>query len=195
MKYKTLEQKLTKQNLKFIELRAKGLSVVEAYKLAGYKGTHPEQAYQLSHQVKNKVTELIEEDGYNKNSFMLQMSELLKLPLARVNNLGNKIGDVDYLTVEEKLKVLRLFKDTLPEMKKETNVIPRFQIFMNDGGLSVNVNGQQACDAIKSGSPVIDVNPLEDQMDLHPLTGTEIEPISPQPEEDDDKDIDIEDEM
>jgi hypothetical protein len=163
---KEIEQVLNKKQMKFIEYRMKGLSVQDAYKLAGYTG-NTEQAYQLSHKVKNKVTALIEEDGYNKNAFMGQMVELLKLPLKRVDNLGRQTGDVDFLTVEEKLKVLRLFKDTLPEIQKAQNTIPRFQIFIGDSGTSVNMQSVPPVESTvtnKTGS-IVDVLPLDDEMD------------------------------
>lgn len=118
-----LKETLTKKNFKFIELLASGLSVVEAYKAAGYTGTNEQQPYQLSHSLKHKISEYLQNKGFNKENLAIELGKLLSLPLR---------PDQTNVTVDQKIKLLRLFKDALPESeKKEEPKFTRFTVVNN----------------------------------------------------------------
>lgn len=118
-----IKDKLTKRNFKFIELLSQGLSVVEAYKAAGYKGTNEQQPYQLSHSLKHKISEYLQIKGFNKESLAIQLDKLISLPLR---------SDQTAVTIDQKIRMLRLFKDSLPESeKKEEPKLSRFTVVNN----------------------------------------------------------------
>jgi hypothetical protein len=118
-----IKDKLTKRNFKFIELLSQGLSVVEAYKAAGYKGTNDQQPYQLSHSLKHKISEYLQVKGFNKENLAIQLDKLVSLPLRH---------DQTAVTIDQKIRMLRLFKDSLPESeKKEEPKFSRFTVVNN----------------------------------------------------------------
>jgi hypothetical protein len=157
---KTIEQRLTKRNMAFIQYIAKGLSVREAYKLAGYTGTNDQQAYQLRHDLKHKIAEIIEAEGFNKEKLMLEMTDLISRPL---------VDGSEKVTIDQKIKILRLFKDALPESKKNESEIPRFQILVSGGNAKVNIspNGQEETESDLRNPPS-----LQNVQDTEQITET-----------------------
>jgi len=105
-----LDNKLSPKQWKFLEYITKGLSVPEAYKLSGFKGKHPNSPYLMNHRLKDKISEILVNNGFNSNNYMVKVEELLSLPLK---------DDQKQVTIDQRIKIMRLFKDSLPEMKKE----------------------------------------------------------------------------
>lgn len=132
----SIDDKLTKRDWLFIEYRSKGLKVPEAYKLAGFKGKNPDSPYLLSCRLKDRLSQIIESNGFNRNEYMIQLSKILNLPLR---------DDQTSVTIEQKLKTLRLFKDSLPENKREAT-FTKFTIINN---------------SVESSPEIIEVETLE----------------------------------
>lgn len=108
-----IDKKLNKRQLSFLQYIAQGLKVTEAYKLAGFKGNNPDSAYLLNHRLKDKINEILVNNGFNRNNFMVEVQKLIDLPILETQKLG--------VTIDQKIKILRLFKDSLPEQKQERN--------------------------------------------------------------------------
>jgi len=109
LKEDIVKEHLSKRDLKFIQYRIQGLKVPEAYKLAGFKG-NDNSAYVLSYRLAGRVNEIIKQGSFNSTELMLEVSKLVSLPLR---------PDQNAVTVDQKIKVLRLFKDALPEQDKK----------------------------------------------------------------------------
>jgi len=121
-----IDTKLNKRQWSFLQYIASGLKVTEAYKLAGFKGKNIDSAYLLNHRLKDKINEILVNNGFNRNNFMVEVSKLLDLPLR---------DDQKQVSIDQKIKILRLFKDSLPEQKKESNFT---QFIINNGNLDTN---------------------------------------------------------
>lgn len=107
-----IDNKLNKRQWNFLQYIASGLKVTEAYKLAGFKGNNPDSAYLLNHRLKDKINEILVNNGFNRNNFMVEVGKLIDLPLRE---------DQKQVSIDQKIKILRLFKDSLPEQKKESS--------------------------------------------------------------------------
>jgi GMP synthase PP-ATPase subunit len=107
-----IDNKLNKRQWSFLQYIAQGLKVTEAYKLAGFKGKNIDSAYLLNHRLKDKINEILVNNGFNRNNFMVEVSKLIDLPLR---------DDQKQVSIDQKIKILRLFKDSLPEQKKESS--------------------------------------------------------------------------
>lgn len=98
---------LTPRNWAFINYLRKNVPIKEAYKLAGYTSKVPSAPYVLHAHLKSKM-ELVEEiEGFNRFKYMQKLHKLVDLPLAESKK------DV---SISEALRVLKLFKSSLPEM-------------------------------------------------------------------------------
>jgi len=135
----SLDDKLTKRQWSFLQYITQGLKVTEAYKLAGFKGKNPDSAYLLNHRLKDKIKQILEFNGFNRNNFMVEMQGLLNLPLR---------DDQKQVTIDQKIKVLRLFKDALPEQKRE-HAYTQFTI----------INGHAPLSQLKDDSNVVTIEP------------------------------------
>lgn len=107
-----IDNKLNKKQWSFLQYIASGLKVTEAYKLAGFKGKNIDSAYLLNHRLKDKINEILVNNGFNRNNFMIEVGKLIDLPLRE---------DQKQVSIDQKIKILRLFKDSLPEQKKESS--------------------------------------------------------------------------
>jgi len=132
LKTDLIKEHLSKRDLKFIQYRMQGLKVPEAYKLAGFKGTD-QSSYVLSHRLKGRIDELVRQGSFNNTELMIEVSKLVSMPLR---------SDQNAVTIDQKIKVLRLFKDALPEQERKQS-FTRFTI----------INGSVSNDTAK----VIDV--------------------------------------
>ena len=110
---------LTKKNYKFIKAIAEGYKAPEAYKIAGYMGTNEQQPYQLVHTLKYKISEYLKDSGFNQETLGIELNKLLSLPLR---------DDQKSVTIDQKIKILRLFKESLPESEKREPSFSRFTI-------------------------------------------------------------------
>lgn len=144
---KQIEQRLTKKNIAFIKYISQGLKVKEAYKLAGYKGSNDQQPYQLMSQLKHKIQEYLENNGFNKARVAIELEKLLDLPLR---------DDQKSVTIEQRLKMIGLLNKALPEEKKQAHEFTRFQIVNNTLTLD-----SKHLDHDQKDLDVIDVNPSE----------------------------------
>lgn len=126
LKEDIVKEHLSKRDLKFIQYRMQGLKVKEAYKLAGFKGSDA-SAYVLSHRLNGRVNALVKQGSFNQTELMLEVTKLVSLPLR---------PDQNQVTVDQKIKVLRLFKDALPEQDKKQSFT---QFTIINGSLSNDV--------------------------------------------------------
>ena len=134
-----IDKKLTKKNWLFIQYLNNGLSVTEAYKLAGYKGTHPNQPYLLNYELKQKISEIAINSGFNKEKLMIELNRLIEIPLD---------DSKKSVTFREKLASLKFLASLLPEAKRTQQTFSHFVIY---NGTVKSVDNQQ----------VIDVKPIE----------------------------------
>jgi len=118
----TIDKKLNKRQWKFIELMNKGLSIPEAYRLAGYTGINAQQPYQLNHYLKGKIAEIAEANGFNRNRLMVELNKLIDLPLD-----NTKLN----VTLREKLSIIRTLAKCLPDVDKPKDNLSRFTIVNN----------------------------------------------------------------
>jgi len=139
---KELKETLTNKNWLFIQHIGNGLSVPDSYKLAGYKGKNEQQCYQLKHELKHKIAEYLRNKGFNQETLAIELDKLLSLPLR---------PDQNSVTIDQKIKLVRLLKDSLPESEKKEPSFTRFTI----------VNGNVTLDTpVKE--PILDVQPLDE---------------------------------
>lgn len=149
-----LNEVLTKKNFKFIQYISNGLDIQEAYKLAGYSGTNEQQPYQLKHKLKYKISEYLKNKGFNQEKLAVEIDKLISLPLR---------DDQKQVTIDQKIKILRLLKDSLPESEKKEPSFSRFTIVhgnVNVSGPSDNVNVPNS-----PMSKVIDASPIPSEID------------------------------
>jgi hypothetical protein len=135
-----LKDTLTQKNYKFIEAISKGYKPPEAYQIAGYKGKNDQQPYQLMHALKYKISEYLRLKGFNQETVAIELDKLLSLPLR---------SDQTSVTVDQKIKLIRLLKDALPESEKKEPSFTRFTIINGDVKVAEN--------------KVIDVKPVDNQ--------------------------------
>jgi len=143
---KQIEEGLTKKNFKFIEALSKGNSVKDSYVLAGYKGKNPQQPYQLMHKLKGKITEYLENNGFNKSRVAIELEKLLSLPLREEEKT---------VTIDQRLKMIGLLNKALPEQEKKAQSFTRFTIIDN----RVNANGQM--DSVIDPKKVVELSESE----------------------------------
>jgi len=117
-----LNEVLTKKNFKFIQYLSNGIDIQEAYKLAGYSGTNEQQAYQLKHKLKYKIAEYLRIKGFNQETLAVELSKIMQLPLRE---------DQRSVTIDQKIKMIRLLKDCLPESEKKEPTFSRFTVINN----------------------------------------------------------------
>jgi sulfur carrier protein ThiS len=147
-----LNEVLTKRNFKFIQYIAQGLSPVEAYKLSGYSGTNEQQPYQLKHKLKYKISEYLKNKGFNQETLAVELDKLISLPLR---------DDQKQVTIDQKIKILRLLKDSLPESEKKEPSFSRFTIVNN----TVNVPEMATNGPTATKTSVIDIEPIKREGD------------------------------
>jgi len=149
----SIDNKLTKRQWNFLKFIANGLKVTEAYKLAGFKGKNINSAYLLNHRLKDKINEILINSGFNRNNFMVELGKLIDLPLR---------DDQKQVTIDQKIKILRLFKDSLPEQNNQVS-FTKFTIIngtvpnkleANDKGNSVVIETKKLDDDDNESSPI-----------------------------------------
>jgi hypothetical protein len=148
-------QKLTKKNLKFIELIIKDVKVFEAYKLSGYIGSR-EAAYQLKHKLKPFIDKYYEIEGLSKDGYKARLLKLLDLPCVDRNN-----QPVDKLNFNQYIEVLTMLKDSLDrDEDKHKNTNPRITAFIIDRSDGQSSSNKLAKAKVVQGEVVDITNPL-----------------------------------
>ena len=100
---------LTNQNWLFLSYIRKNVPIKEAYKLAGYKSEVPSAPYMLMKRLRVKAELLTDLEDFNRLKYKAELIKLLSLPLSDTKK------DV---TISEKLRILKLFKGSLPDMQE-----------------------------------------------------------------------------
>jgi len=72
---------LTEQNLKFLSHLQAGLSVKDAYQMAGYEGKSSGAPYLLYQSLKERLQVIVDADGVDSLRLRLKVQKILDLPL------------------------------------------------------------------------------------------------------------------
>lgn len=72
---------LTDQNLLFLKHLQAGLTVKEAYKLAGYQGESANAPYALYSQLKKTLQDIVDANGLDALRLRMEMQKIMSLPL------------------------------------------------------------------------------------------------------------------
>ena len=121
-------QALTKKNRAFLELLCAGKDTVEAYKLAGYKGS-TNASYQLRYQLKEELKELLELEGIDRTGLKIKAKQLLDMGLP---------PDLKYLSPKMYLEALKFVEKLIGQEKgsdiKITPFVVHGDVTINEGG-------------------------------------------------------------
>ena len=102
---------LTVKNKTFLNCLLKGMSTMQAYKSAGYKGDQS-AAYDLRYRLKNQLNLLVEGKGLDRAGILFEWSKLLDLPID---------PNETYVSVDQKVKILNGVSKLLPHPKEESS--------------------------------------------------------------------------
>jgi len=142
--------KLTKKNMKFIELVLKDLKVYEAYTLAGYKGSK-ESAYQLKHKLKPFIDKYYEIEGVSREGYKSKLLNLLSLPC--VDKEGKQLDKLSFSQFKE---VLLLLRDELDRQDAKHQARPQITAFV------IKTHAEAMREAKGTpGGPIVDVEAEE----------------------------------
>ena len=122
------DRALTKKNRAFLELLCAGKGTLEAYHLAGYKGT-ANAAYVLRHQLKNELSELLELEGIDRTGLKIKAKQLLDLGLPE---------DLKHLSPKMYLETLRFLEKLTSNDKQPDIKISPFVIETNTVNIAEN---------------------------------------------------------
>lgn len=114
-----LEALNPKQRL-FLSLVLEGKKTPEAYKLAGYEGDD-HAAYTLKTRLNKALSALAEARGMTRADLMVQVQNMMELPLIRVDS-GGRAQPVDGITVDQWIKMAHLKEKILPDRKERPNI-------------------------------------------------------------------------
>lgn len=124
---------LTVKNRLFLEHLASGLSVVDAYKQAGYKGSY-HAAYELKSQLKGELVKVLEAKGFSREGLASEILKLNQMPLADIYKGG--------INLNQKLSILKLLNSALPkESETKVNQVTVLNFGRNQEG-KINVSSQ-----------------------------------------------------
>ena len=143
------DTKLTKMNLKFIELIVKDVKSFDAYKLAGYIGNR-ESAYQLKHKLKPFIDKYYEVEGVSREGYKAKMLKLLELPC--VDRQGKPI---DSLTFNQYKEVLEMLRHELEQAEAKNRTPQHITAFV------IRTYADANRDKGTGGSKVIDIDPVD----------------------------------
>jgi len=130
-----LSERLTNKNRLFLDFVADGMPIGEAYQRAGYKGDL-KNAYDLKWKLKTELGKILEGKGFSREGVQIELSKLNTLPLISKE-----------ITVDQKLRILKLVLETLPESKKaEKGAIQPFVVVKSD---SVVINQNEKKEVIE----------------------------------------------
>ena len=133
---------LTARNRKFIAFLFQGLSSVDAYKAAGYKGKD-HAAYVLRCEMRPYLEQYCEANGLDKAGLMVDLAKLGSLPV--VDASGQPLKNV---TLAQKLKLMKLHKELADSSKHGATSITAIVIGRGtDGKTTVAVPAEKVQDA------------------------------------------------
>lgn len=138
------EIELTEKNWLMLRYLREGKRIKEAYTLAGYDGSG-DSCYKMYHDLKGKLKEIVEADGFNKTRLAIEMEKLISLPLEESKK---------EVTLTEKLKAIRLANQILSE---DAQKAPQSQFTM----IIINNEQDKGNMPIENGN-VVDVKEIEE---------------------------------
>jgi hypothetical protein len=97
---------LSARNRVFLDKLSDGINVVDAYRLAGYKGNSNHAAYELRRQLKQELRDVLEAKGFTMEGVASEILALSKLPV-------NPTQIKDGISLNQKIQILKLFSQTL----------------------------------------------------------------------------------
>lgn len=92
---------ITEQNILFLKHLQSGMSVKNAYKMAGYEGNSPNEPYNFYWRLKKRLNAVIEADSLDDLRLRSELAKIINLPLK-----FDKDSTEPGLTVKEKLKAI-----------------------------------------------------------------------------------------
>jgi len=113
---------ITEKNILFLKHIQSGLSVKDAYKMAGYEGTTEQEPYNFYWRLKKRLNAVIEADSLDDLRLRLELSKILKRPLKDED-------PVKGITVTEKLRAIEV-TDKIVNGKHATNSMPAITAFV-----------------------------------------------------------------
>lgn len=145
---------LTARNRKFIALIFQGLSTVDAYRGAGYKGAD-HTAYELRVAMKPFIEQFCEANGLDKAGLMVDLGRLSSLPVRDVN--GNALT---FVTLNQKLKLMKAHGELVNASKSSPSTITAIVIGRgSDGKATVSIPAGKVQDAEVVAAPPIPAPP------------------------------------
>lgn len=137
---------LTDRNWLFIGYIRKNIPIKEAYKLAGYTSKVPSAPYSLMHKLRKTAELLVDTEDFHRLKYKNELNKLVSLPLSE---------DKKDVTLSEKLRVLKLFKSSLPDMQEAPKtqftqiVIKRYGTEDKDAGKACDVENAVDAEIVK----------------------------------------------
>lgn len=144
----TMNKKLSPKQMRFLHGLAEGKNITTAYKDAGYNGETIQSAYALKQKLSNRLYEEISGRGFNSEKLAAEIVKFLNIPV----NVPEK-----GMTLNERLKILRLMDKVLPKSEKASASFSRFQIFVNGNARIVHSDiGKRSLIDTSNNSEMID---------------------------------------
>lgn len=127
---------LTPKARVFIELMSQGVSVPEAYRKAGYKGKDNHAAYSLKALLSQHLRQRLEAMGFSLEGVATEILQLARIPMVTR----------DQVTLDEKIKILKLFASVLPRQEHKTTAphVTAFIINRGDKGTTVTAGSDNS---------------------------------------------------
>jgi translation initiation factor IF-3 len=143
---KKKEAQLTEQNWAMLKHIENGKKIKDAYKLAGYTGTHPHEAYQMYYRVKKKLEAVYEADNIDS----------LRLKIAAKKILDMKVEDKP-IRPEVKLRAIETLAKLTEKAKTEIKTISPFIIQKFESGSKNEIQTNK--------DKIIDIKPIKIESD------------------------------
>ena len=151
--------KLTKKNLKFIELIIKDVKTHDAYKLAGYLGGR-DNAWQLKCKLKPFIERYYELEGVSREGYKSRMLKLLSLPC--VDRQGHVLTQLSFSQYKEVLDMLR---NELDNAEAKHRTPPNITAFV------IKTFAASQREKGTGGDQVVDIAPLSVSNGPQPVNG------------------------
>ncbi len=124
-------RKLTIKNRVFLEHLCQGMSTLESYRRAGYKGKES-AAYELRSQLREHLILLLEGQGVSRDGLMAEVARLSRIPLEETTSVS----------VRQKMDILRLLSRILPQPKEARVKITPFIVNVGIPDARVETRGE-----------------------------------------------------
>lgn len=119
------QRELTPKNRLFLQLLSEGMSTLQAYEKAGYKGSN-HAAYQLRSDLKEELIKVLEGQGVDRAGLMYSLKNLIQLP-----TIEEEIGKIQAKT---KLQALNLLFKMVEASKPVAAERPKITAFIVNNG-------------------------------------------------------------